>query len=385
MADSVATKKPIVHIHTHAGTGLKFIRGTKQVLFETGVTVPREEFDRFENGGLVERLEELAQEPQNCNFDFAYGCTTGILRRKKGTADLVANARTERRRMKEAEAVIVMQKDEVQQLPPNTEPPKEQKKAAELFSSVSLVVIIMAIVGIGSAVMSAYHTSVFLIEGGKPGWTGVMTGVMFILFSGTSFTAARYFLQEKGAQKIFGLLFIIAGFAIIAYSVFSTLTVNYNQFKWVTDQKTSTAVEDNETLAAHERLLVENQEALNDTEKRLERLEFESDYWRNRSWQRYDEFQVRIIGVQEERSVLRNNRIMLESSRPELVAQAAESQETVYTMLARLLKIPEDVARFFVYAAPACLYDILAPFALSIVLLLTDRRKKKEDKNEGRN
>jgi len=373
MADSVATKKPTVHIHE--STGLKFIRGTKHVLFETGVTVPREEFDRLENGGLAERLGELTQEPQNCNFDFAYGCTTGVLRKKKGAADLVANARTERRRMKEVEAAAVMQKDEAEHLPPNADPPKEQKKAAGLFSSVFLVAVIMAIVGIGSAVMSAYHTSVFLIEGGKPVWTGITTGIMFILFSGTSFTAARYFLQEKGAQKIFGLLFIIAGFAIITYSVFSTLTVNYNQFKWVIDEKTSIAVEDNETLAAHERLLLENREALTEVNKEIERKEEEAGYWRSMSWRRYDEIQGQLAALQERRVTLRQRRVELEAAKPELVAQAESSQETVYTMLARLLKIPEDVARFFVYAAPACLYDILAPFALSIVLLLTDRRR----------
>jgi len=374
MADSVAVKKPTVH--THADTGLKFIRGTKQVLFETGIVVSREEFDRLENGGLAEKLEELAQEPQNCSFDFAYGCTTGVLRRKKGTADLVANARTERRRAKEAEAVTAAQTEQ-----PRQSDPEEQKKVTGLFSSVFLVVVVMAIVGVGSAIMSAYHTSTFLIEGGKPGWAGIMTGIMFILFSGTAFTAARYFLQEKGAQKFFGVLFVIAGFAIIAYSVFSTLTVNYNQFKRIADEETSVVVEDNETLIAHDNLLTENQEALSVTEKQLERLTLEADYWRDQSWRRYDEFQARIIAVQEEQSILRKRRVELESSRPELVVHAAESQETVYTFLARLLKIPEDVAKFFVYAAPACLYDILAPFALSIVLLLTDRRKEKEKKN----
>jgi len=369
MADDVTVKKPTVH--THTGTGLRFIRGTKHVLFETGVIVSREEFDKLENGGLTEKLTELAQDPLHCNFDFAYGCTTGILRRKKGTADLVAHARTERRRMKEAEAITAEQ------------PPKEkQGKMPGFFSSVFLVAVVMAVVGVGSAIMSAYHTSIFLIEGGKPAWTGIMTGVMFILFSGTAFTAARYFLQEKGAQKFFGVLFVVAGFAIIAYSVFSTLTVNYNQFKRIADEKVSVAVEDNEALVAHEKLLLENQEALNATERRLEQLTVESQYWRSQSWRRYDEFQEQIVAVQSEQSDLRRRRVDLESSRPELVKQAVKSQETVYTLLARLLKIPEDVARFFVYAAPACLYDILAPFALSIVLLLTDRKKKRSKESK---
>ena len=371
MADGVKIKKPA--IHTHAGTGLRFVRGTKHVLFETGIVIPRAEFNKLENSGLAERLEELAGEPQNCDFDFAYGCTTGVLRKKKGKADLVANARTERRREKEIKAVTEIKKEE------------QKKDAAEpfVFSSVLIVMLVMVIVGFGSAIMSAYHTSAFLIEGGKPSWIGILTGIMFILFSGTAFTAARYFLQEKGAQKLFGVLFIAAGFTVIAYSMFSTLTVNFNQFKWADDGKSVTAVENNELLAAHEKLIADNRAALDEVNIRINRIDQEMEYWKTMSWRRYDEFRVLLEEAQAERAELRQRQIELESSKPEIVAHVQNSRETIYKMLSRLLKLPEDTARFFVYVAPACLYDILAPFALSIVLLLTDRRKRKEVQNEG--
>ena len=370
MAGSVKIKKPA--IHTHAGTGLRFIRGAKQVLFETGIVIPRAEFDKLENAGLAGRLAELAGEPQNSNFDFAYGCTTGVLRRKKGTADLVANARTERRREKEIKAVTEIKKE-------------EQKKDAAgpfIFSSVSIVMLVMVVVGLGSAIMSAYHTSAFLIEGGKPVWTGILTGVMFILFSGTAFTAARYFLQEKGAQKLFGVLFIAAGFAVIAYSVFSTLTVNFNQFKWADDGKSAIAAGSSELLAAHEKLTADNRAALDEVNMEISRFDQEMEYWKTMSWRRYDEFRALLEEAQAKRAGLRQRQVELESSKPELVAQAQSSRETIYKMLSRLLKLPEDTARFFAYVAPACLYDILVPFALSIVLLLTDRRKKKEEHND---
>jgi hypothetical protein len=56
----------------------------------------------------------------------------------------------------------------------------------------------------------------------------------------------------------------------------------------------------------------------------------------------------------------------------------AVSQETIYDFLGNVFRIKEDTMRFFVYVVPACLYDILAPFALSVVLLLADRRRRKE-------
>jgi len=358
-------KKPT--IYTHEDSRLRYLLGAKQVLFENGVAIERVKFDQLKGipGSVLDWLAVTQNlHPEACGYDWPFACTTGHLRRKKA-GNLIASPKTERRRKKQAAAI--------------QEEQKKETARRYIFSSAFLVLVVMAVVGVGSAVMSAYHTTAFLIQGGKPAWTAVITGVMLIFFSGTAFTAARYFLQEKGLQRGFGFLFLIAGFTVIAYSVFSTVTVNFNQFKWVDDTKASVVVGDSELLAAHEKLLNANQEALDDTGKELERLESESGYWRNQSWRRYDEIQARIDVLQEARRELRGHRIYLEASRPELVTQAAQSRETVYSFLARLLGLPEDTARFFVYVIPACLYDILAPFALSVVLLLVDRRRKEAE------
>jgi cation transport ATPase len=331
-------------IHTHNDSGLRYLRGKDTVLFENGVTIPRSMFD--ENKNLREVLKNGSSE-----YDWRYACETGTLRRKKKSAKKP------------------VQKEEVVK---QEEAPIKQPQQPSSFSAFP-VMAVMTLVGIGSAIMSAYHTSMFLYQGGKPAWTAIMTGTMLILFSGTAFTAARYF---KGIQNVISGLFIIAGFAVIAYSIFSTVTVNYNQFKWVDDTKITTAVEGNEQLAAHERLLTDTRDALVEVGERIIRLESEADYWKTQSWRRYDEFQSQLVSAQQERSALRQRLIELETVKPELITLAGKSQETIYSFLARLLGLPEDIARFFVYVVPACLYDILAPFALSVVLLLADRRKK---------
>lgn len=364
MADNV-DKKPIVY--THEDSKLQYLRGKDTVLFENGVTIPRKNFEEFKDTpGKIQTMlaAELETKSVNTGFDWPFACTTGTLRRKKVIPDLVASPRTARKRKKQAAAIAAVQQAGQ----------KKENLRGFIFSSVFLVMAVMAVVGIGSAIMSAYHTSMFLYQGGKPAWTAVMTGTMLILFSGTAFTAARYF---KGTQNVISFLFIIAGFAVITYSVFSTVTVNFNQFKWADGMKAAVVVGDSETLAAHERLLQDNREALDEVVGRINRLEEEAAYWKTMSWRRYDEFQALITEALQEQSVLRARRVELESSRPELVAQAENSQETVYSFLARLLGLPEDITRFFVYVVPACLYDILAPFALSVVLLLVDKRKKR--------
>jgi hypothetical protein len=369
---NTALKDDKPRIRKLKGFGLSYLGGKDKVLFENGVYIPRKDFDTIKDtpGALKERIDNfLMSEPQYCGFDWAYACSTGNLRRKKNVANLAVNPRTERRRERQARQA-------------GETAAGEQKKTAFrqfVFSSSFLVMAVMAVVGAGSAIMSAYHTSAFLYEGGKPVWASLMTGTMLILFSGTAFTAARYFFQEKGALCVFGLLFIAAGLAVIIYSMFSTLTVNYNQFQWKDDEKTAAAVTRDETLAAHNRLLDENRAALGETNEEITRLETETEYWRAVSWRRYDEFNAELATARQRREGLRAERIRLETEMPEVAERAAASRDTIYTFLSRLLGLQEDAARFFVYIVPACLYDVLAPFALSVVLLLLDKRRKQHE------
>jgi hypothetical protein len=239
--------------------------------------------------------------------------------------------------------------------------------------------VVMAVVGLGSAVMSAYHTSAFLYDSGKPAWASLMTGTMLILFSGTAFTAARYFFQEKGVLCVFGLFFIVAGLAVIVYSMFSTLTVNFNQFKWRDDEQAVVAVEGSEALAAHREQLRIFEEEIDDVANEITALRGEAGYWRAQSWRRYDSIQELLAGRSEYLNSLRERYGLLVSETPRLVEMEAVSQETIYDFLGNIFKVKKDTMRFFVYIVPACLYDILAPFALSVVLLLADKRRKQSE------
>jgi hypothetical protein len=367
MADNIANKKP--KVHKLKDDTLRYLCGTDKVLFENGVYISRKEFDEIRAApeAVKERIDKsIMSEPQCCGFDWMYACSTGNLRRKKGLADLEVNHRTKKCRERQTRQA-------------HEAAAGEQKKAAVrqyIFSSAFLVMVVMAIVGVGSAVMSAYHTSTFLYEGGKPAWAALMTGTMLILFSGTAFTAARYFFQEKGATRVFGMLFTVAGFVVALYSMFSTLTVNFNQFKWRDDAEAAIVVENSEALAAHREQIRILEEEIDVVTREVDAFREEAAYWRTQSWRRYDSIQERLAGRSGYLDSLRIHYGELVGETSGLVEVEALSQETIYTFLGSIFKIKEDTMRFFVYIVPACLYDILAPFALSVVLLLADRRRK---------
>jgi len=367
MADSI-DKKPA--IHEHKESKLQYLLGKNTVLFSNGVTIPREDFENLSNipGKIQAALAaELEAKSERTGFDWPFACSTGSLRRRKSNAELVPSARAERRRKRQA-AEASQAKQEGQ---------KKASRQEFVFSSAFFIMIVMASVGIGSAVMSAYHTSAFLAYGGKPAWAAALTGIMLILFSTTAFTAARHFFRERGGlHYFFGLLFVVAGFMVIAYSMFSTLTVNFEQFQWRSNEKARAAVSESGSLAAHRELIRQNAQALEEASAEIALLESEAEYWRGMSWKRYDEKQAALAEARGRRNALRGQSAELAGRTPELAETEAASQDTVYRLAARLFKADEDAMRFFVYVIPACLYDILAPFALSTVLLLLDRRRK---------
>jgi ABC-type multidrug transport system fused ATPase/permease subunit len=372
VADSVDKKPAILE---HEDSGLKYLLGKNTVLFENGVTMERKIFEEIKNApGKVRAAlaAELEAGTLNTGFDWPYACSTGSLRRKKANAELVASARTERKRRREAAAEAPQAGEEAE---------KKGPPQRHVLSSAFPIMVVMASVGVGSAVMSAYHTSAFLAYGGKPAWTAVLTGIMLILFSTTAFTAARHLFQEKGGlHYFFGTLFVIFGFAVIAYSMFSTLTVNFEQFRWRDSEKAQAAVSESSSLAAHRELVQRNGDALDEAAAEIALLESEAEYWRGRSWNRYDGIQKELIEARSRRNALREAGAELARRTPELAESEAVLKDTIYAFIARLFKADEDVMRFFVYAIPACLYDIFAPFALSTVLLLLDRRKEEEEK-----
>jgi hypothetical protein len=223
--------------------GFDYLIGPTNVLFENGVLISRENYTAWKNEHtLVHHLEYLADDPEANNYDYAYALTTGTLRKKKGTADLVVAARTEKRREKEvqkAKEIVI----------------EEQKKEAVrkyVFSSAFITEAVMICVGIEAAIMSVYHTRLFLM-GSKPVCISTIIAVMFILFSATAFTASRYFFSMAGFTKLFGLIFLVAGMAVVSFSMFSTITVSYNQYTFA-----AAHVEERQGTINTNRLLLEN-------------------------------------------------------------------------------------------------------------------------------
>lgn len=347
----------------HPVTGEKYIEGKNKIIMESGVLLTPAEFaqttmmSKEEVGAL---MQELAGREDRYRFDYKYALTTGVLRhfqkKPEGNQGKIAEI--------SPKSVEKLQK------------PKVQRK----LSVVSIILAVMCVTGLMSACMSAYHSTKTLQLFGRPLFVGVITGTVMVMFSSTAFTAARWFWQEKGFVRLFSVVFLLLGIMVIAYSMLSTLTVNYTAWSKVETEEKLETVENSEELAAYEAQVKLKQEELDEAVATEKAISEEAEWWKNRSWKRYDELSADLSEQRKRVTAIRGELSSLLSSKPQLASKVTEEKEDVFKFLSGFIKVQPKTLRLFMQAVPAMFFDIIAPFALSCAIYLAEKRKE-EDKN----
>lgn len=347
----------------HPVTGEKYIEGKNKIIMESGVVLTPAEFaqttmmSKEEVGAL---MQELAGREDRYRFDYKYALTTGVLRHFQKKPEGNQGKITENF----PKSVEKLQK------------PKVQKK----LSVVLIILAVMCITGLMSACMSAYHSTKTLQLFGRPLFVGIITGTVMVMFSSTAFTAARWFWQEKGFVRLFSVVFLLLGLMVIAYSMLSTLTVNYTSWSKVETEEKLETVENSEELAAYEAQVKLKQEELDEAVTTEKAISEEAEWWKNRSWKRYDELSADLSEQRKRVTAIRSELSSLLSSKPQLASKVTEEKEDVFKFLSGFIKVQPKTLRLFMQAVPAMFFDIIAPFALSCAIYLAEKRKE-EDKN----
>lgn len=343
----------------HPVTGEKYIEGKNKIIMESGVVLTPAEFamtTKMSEDEVGAVMQELSESEDRYRFDYKYALTTGVLRHFQKKPENVP--------AQQPKPVVKLQK------------PKVQRK----LSVVLIILAVMCVTGIMSACMSAYHSTKTLQLFGRPLFVGLITGTVMVMFSSTAFTAARWFWQEKGFVRLFSVIFLLLGIMVIAYSMLSTLTVNYTAWSKVETEEKLETVENSEELAAYEAQVKLKTEELDEAVATEKAISEEAEWWKNRSWKRYDELSSDLSEQRKRVTVVRSELSSLLSSKPQLASKVTEEKEDVFKFLSGFIKVQPKTLRLFMQAVPAMFFDIIAPFALSCAIYLAEKRKE-EDKN----
>lgn len=344
----------------HPASGMEMLVGKEHVLFSNGVLCTTAEYEETKDMPVDRFDAVMLQWEQNPKrlYDFRYAVTTGTLRKKARQSGETRGAEGSGEQ--------------------ESAPAPEKRRALE---PQAIIFLVMCVTGLMSAGMSAYHTAVAMTSFGRPPAVGVITGTVMVLFSATAFTAARWFLMERGAVKGFSLLFAALGTVIVVYSMMSTLTVNYDAWKGVSEEDAAESAEDSAVLASYDARLRLLEAEMGRADADAASLEADAEYWRSMSWARYDAVAGKLDEARRRQAELAAEYAELLASRPDAVASAREETFAgdAFSFLAGFIPAEPATLRLFMQAVPAMFFDVIAPFALSCAVYLAERKRRGGD------
>jgi len=357
------------------GTDYSYLLGNEFVIFSNNVTMSLEEFKNFHHKGiLVRKIMSLARVPKRLS-DYRTALTTGVM------TPLYMPVRTmqlnpERpKKLKKVKEVHMPEQHVRQEIV--VQEYKEPKKRFITPSKSQVILFCMLFIAVGSALMSIYHASAFLINGGKPFIISVLTAIFIVMFASTGFTAARYFSEKRGFAKVFALPFILITCILICYIAFSTTSVSFEQFR---DEEAGKVAGVQREIGSLE-LYNEVQKNVAETEKYIRTLEKnKQDEMTKQAFARH---QRMLSSEREKLQKLRERSYDLkEKSGGGSIADKKQAITSVYEFLTELFGINSRVLRFIIYVIPAVFYDVVAPFGFTVVFFLVDN-KQEEDCDEA--
>jgi hypothetical protein len=244
---------------------------------------------------------------------------------------------------------------------------------ADIVCARNIVFLAMFSVGALCIIMSASNTTAYLQLTGMGQVIALMTGIALVIFSSTSATAAQLFIAQTGWAKIFAVPFIVVSVAVITFSIFSTLSLNYHKF--VSSPAVQADIEEkinkkrSELIAA---LKTEdsqnvNQWAMENIDRLLDMSQQSGQSWNNSM-----------------RTIMEMTKNLSETEQQERDAVIKDFYVEILprTFFGFMLSLGglerKYLFDFFMIAIPAVFYDLIAPLAMTVVLFLMGFKTKKE-------
>jgi len=352
------------------GTDFYYIIGREFVIFSNGVTMSLDEFKHFHSRGiLAKKVQTLAKVPQRLsNYQIAKetGVLTPLYLPVKAKSEITVKRK--KKKIKKAEIINVT--------PVATEEKTTIEKVFNFSINRSQIIFYaMLFIASGSALMSIYHATTFLVNGGKPFIISFVTALLLVTFASIGFTTARYFLEQNGWSKIFAFPLIVITSVLIGYIAFSTTSVSYEQFRDKEAEKSSEVWKE-----------IGSQELYNDIMKSIQETEnyiktLESRDMTGKTPEAFARHQRAIAYEREKLYKLREKAFSAKEKAGGSIEEKKKSITSVFDFLMEVFGINSRFIRFLIYVIPAVFYDIAAPFGFTVVFFLSDKNILKGEKD----
>ena len=357
-------------ISKHLGKPYIYMPEQKKFLCSNGVLFSLEEY----KNGIDINAEYERREKEDKLYDYAYAKSTGLLRKKRGTAQNVPEVQKlllpEQKRTPETEELLETKENNKE----NTET-KEIKEIKEIkrksgSTAVAFIIALLAFTSLISGYISTLQTATYLYDYVDVISSWLMSASV-TAYNVTAFEVAVLFRQNKR----YGLTFVfITLWAIVTiFSMATAVSVFYDRFNFNEYQ----VAEENKEADSNKLAL----DLLRTKEKDLrDAIEFKKKDIEYRQEKDYATATVRseLVKLQEDLQENLSEQQKLLSDTPEVVEEVTKKKERLFAFLGRMLHVDSGVFEFIFSTLSAIFINLIAPLSLSAVLEL----RRKETNNE---
>lgn len=370
-------------ISKHLGKPYVYLPEQKKFLCSNGVLFTLEEYKE----GIDINAEYERREKEDKLYDYAYAKSTGLLRKKRGSAkteETDGGTKTTSEIRKES----VFSNNENQNKPTEVQESTEENRERSTdkwranssdyskegtrksgSTAVAFIIALLAFTSLISGYISTLQTATYLYDYVDVISSWLMSASV-TAYNVTAFEVAVLFRQNKR----YGLTFVfITLWAIVTiFSMATAVSVFYDRFNF------------NEYEVAQENKEVDSNkfalDLLRTKEKDLrDAIEFKKKDIEYRQEKDYATATVRseLVKLQEDLQENLTEQQKLLSETPEVVEEVTKKKERLFAFLGRMLHVDSGVFEFIMSTLSAIFVNLISPMSLVAV---TELKKKKLDK-----
>lgn len=373
----------------HLGVPYVYIPDQKKFLCQNGVLFSLEEYKK----GIDINAEYIRREKEDKLYDYAYAKSTGLLRKKRGTAvptvvqeDKQADTQTsEKSHVAEQDNEGIhnesVQKDaaEVSSLPEQEKSPEVSSKEVPTIQrsehsmgdngrTVTFICFLLLFTSLISGYISTLHTATYLYDYVDM-FSAWLMSASVTAYNATAFEVSVIFKSKKR----FGLTFVfITLWAMVTlFSMATTVSVFYDRFNFTETQ----IAEENKAIDSGKlslQLLLKKEADLRES------IDFKKKDIEYRQEHVYATTAVRqeLEKLQTELQENLTEQQKLLSSTPEITEKVTKKKESLFSFLGRLLHMEGGVLEFIMSTLSAIFINIICPFSLVAVSELKIKEEK---------
>lgn len=377
-------------ISEHLGKPYIYLKDKKMFLCSNGVPFTLEEY----KNGININAEYERREKEDKLYDYAYAKSTGLLRKKRGTANENIHKESSETKLTKTDSSekqkksneVVSERREVSNIS-DTRTEKETLRREEQGAervyrgeelrvqndngrrAVGFIIVLLAFTSLISGYISTLQTATYLYD-----YVDVISAWLMsssvTAYNVTAFEVAVLFKQNKRYGLTF--VFITLWVTVTVFSMATAVSVFYDRFNF---NETAIA-EDNRVIDSNKLSL----ELLQKKEADLrEAIAFKKQDIEYRQEHEYATTAVRNELVKLEADLQSNlsQQQELLADTPEVTQEVIKKKERLFAFLGRMLHVDSGVFEFIMSTLSAIFVNLIAPLSLVAV---TELKKKKLDK-----